>query len=428
MTSKLTCWLVTVGEPLPTDGPDERLLRTGILAELLRARGHEVVWWSSAFDHQRKLMRRGLSSLRTTTGVDLRLLKARGYARNVSVARLVDNVVVARAFRAEAGRQRVPDVVVASYPTIDLASEAVRFGRRARVPVILDLRDQWPDVFERVLPGALRFFSRILLAPMRRQARDAMAGASSLVGITPEFLRWGLTYAGREANRHDAVVRLGYDATPPRPEEVRRANAHWDALGIRSEDASRRLVFTGSIGRQVRFEQLTAAIMALRGEHVELVICGDGDQISMLKGLARGISNVRLVGWCDRAQLWTLLRRSRVGVLPYAADPDFVDSVPNKVAEYFSAGLPVISTLPGSTARLLADHLCGLTLYPQDVNGWIEAIRNMLQKDTVHGEMSCAARAVYESMFASGSVYTDFAERIEQIAAGSRAGDGRGEC
>jgi hypothetical protein len=50
-------WLITVGEPLPLDGPGERMLRTGILAAFLAARGHEVVWWSSSFDHVRKRQR-----------------------------------------------------------------------------------------------------------------------------------------------------------------------------------------------------------------------------------------------------------------------------------------------------------------------------------------------------------------------------------
>ena len=40
-------WLVTVGEPLPTDPGSPRLLRAGILAGLLAEKGHVVHWWSS---------------------------------------------------------------------------------------------------------------------------------------------------------------------------------------------------------------------------------------------------------------------------------------------------------------------------------------------------------------------------------------------
>ena len=36
-------WLVTIGEPLPEDGTNERLHRTSILAKILIKRGYEVV-------------------------------------------------------------------------------------------------------------------------------------------------------------------------------------------------------------------------------------------------------------------------------------------------------------------------------------------------------------------------------------------------
>ncbi|GAI08595.1 unnamed protein product, partial [marine sediment metagenome] len=48
-------WLITIGEPLPSDNNNDRLYRTGILAKLLIQRGHEVVWWTSTFDHVRKI-------------------------------------------------------------------------------------------------------------------------------------------------------------------------------------------------------------------------------------------------------------------------------------------------------------------------------------------------------------------------------------
>ena len=45
--------LIQPGEPLPIEGPT-RPWRTGLLAEELTRRGHEVLWWSSAFSHARK--------------------------------------------------------------------------------------------------------------------------------------------------------------------------------------------------------------------------------------------------------------------------------------------------------------------------------------------------------------------------------------
>jgi len=50
-------WVVSVGEPLPFDEGHPRLLRAGILARMMAARGHDVTWWSSTVIHMQKTLR-----------------------------------------------------------------------------------------------------------------------------------------------------------------------------------------------------------------------------------------------------------------------------------------------------------------------------------------------------------------------------------
>ena len=42
------------GEPIPTSQNKDRLMRMGMLAEELNKRGHNVIWFSSTFDHLKK--------------------------------------------------------------------------------------------------------------------------------------------------------------------------------------------------------------------------------------------------------------------------------------------------------------------------------------------------------------------------------------
>lgn len=50
----MNIWLVTIGEPLPIDEGNYRLLRVGILANLLVKKNHNVIWWTSTFNHIEK--------------------------------------------------------------------------------------------------------------------------------------------------------------------------------------------------------------------------------------------------------------------------------------------------------------------------------------------------------------------------------------
>ena len=47
----LKVWLMRASELMPTIDGKDRLLRMGLLAEELTNRGHEVIWFSSTFNH-----------------------------------------------------------------------------------------------------------------------------------------------------------------------------------------------------------------------------------------------------------------------------------------------------------------------------------------------------------------------------------------
>lgn len=55
----MNIWIVEAVKPLPVLGSTYRDLQCGMLAKALVANGHEVVWWSSTFDHMRKMHRFG---------------------------------------------------------------------------------------------------------------------------------------------------------------------------------------------------------------------------------------------------------------------------------------------------------------------------------------------------------------------------------
>src|SRR5512141_468341 len=93
-------WLITVGEPLPIDGNNDRLLRAGILANNLLGGGHEVLWWTSSFDHVRKRQRCGTDTTKVLGDrYRITMLHANGYSNNTSLARLLNHRGVGEKFQ-----------------------------------------------------------------------------------------------------------------------------------------------------------------------------------------------------------------------------------------------------------------------------------------------------------------------------------------
>src|SRR5690606_9947202 len=146
-----------------------------------------------------------------------------GYRKNVSLARLRHIDRLARGFARWARRCDRPDVILCSFPPPQLALEAVRYGREYDVPTVLDIRDMWPDALHRIVPGLLRPLAEIALYPMAIQARKACAGATALIGITDEFLAWGLRMGRREKSDQDRTFPFSYAAEEPPLSSIQEA-------------------------------------------------------------------------------------------------------------------------------------------------------------------------------------------------------------
>lgn len=415
----MNVWLITVGEPLPIDPGKPRLLRAGLLAEMLNASGHQVTWWTSTFDHWRKRHRYvGDNRVEVNPGYVLRLLRGYGYGSNVSLSRLIDHRQIARKFRDQS-RARMnagdrPDLILCSFPPIELAREAARFGREFGVPVALDVRDLWPDIFINLAPDLLKPLARSALTPYFNMTREACREAAAILGITEPFVDWGVNYAGRARSPLDRAFPMAYPSAPPSEDEEQKAMQHWRAQGVTPDDGTFTAVFAGTLGRQFEFEPMIEAAKAL--PDIRFVICGTGDRFDYLRDLAKDAPNVMLPGWVGAAEIWTLMRIAQVGLAPYHDEESFTQSLPNKPLEYLSAGLPVVSSLPGALASLLFTKDCGVTYANRDGGALRTALEELRANPARREEMARNAKATYDEQFRAENVYSQMIAHLQDVA------------
>jgi glycosyltransferase involved in cell wall biosynthesis len=415
----MNVWLITVGEPLPTDGDGGRLLRTGMLAEQLECSGNNVTWWTSSFDHVRKVHRTARSAwTNVTPRYRICLMHSCGYRRNVSFQRLRDHRCLARQFAELAAVESAPDVIVCSLPTLELCDEAAAFGSPVGCPVVLDVRDLWPDVFLDLVPPTVQPFVYPAAWPLWRIARRACTNATAIVGITDSFVDWGVKLAGRERTPLDRVFPMGYRERQPPPDEIEAAQKFWRHVGI-EPDAGRFIVcFFGSINRHFEIPTIIEAAERLRAQNrdVQFVICGDGERRSAWKQLAGDCPNVIFPGWVDAAAIWTLMRMSDAGIAPYVSSRNFIGNLPNKPIEYLSAGLPVISSLQGVLADLLEDKQCGVTYRNGDAAELASEVTRLMDEPALRRLMAVNARRLYQQEFVAEHVYRDMDSYLTELA------------
>jgi glycosyltransferase involved in cell wall biosynthesis len=415
----MNIWLVTVGEPLPIDSGSQRLLRAGLLAELLAHNEHQVTWWTSSFDHVRKCHRVNDDQVvAIKDNYSIRLLHGRGYDRNVSVARLIDHWQIARKFRRLSHTlDRRPDVVLCSFPPVELSAECVRFGAQFGVPVALDIRDLWPDIFLNLAPPPMRPLARAVLWPYFRLAKYALRHADAVLAINEPFVEWGLGCAGRTRGAFDRSFPMAYPSGDPTFDEQGRAREFWNRLDVFQGDEYFNVIFAGTIGRQFELEPVIEAAKALAGSNFKFILCGTGDRFDHIRMLAHAVPNVIMPGWVGAAEIWAVMRLAQVGLAPYHDEESFTHSLPNKSLEYLSAGLPVVSSLPGALARLLADNRCGITYANRDARDLRAALEMLRNNPELRAAMSQNAKLVFETDYRAEKVYAKMIAHLEALGA-----------
>lgn len=421
----MNIWLTEVGESLPIgDNRGCRLRRIGMLAQVLADAGHEVTWWASSFDHYRKChVTTGDETMRVHPHITIRTLRGVGYKRNLSLRRLLDYRLVGLKFARQAPTVTTPDVILSGFPSIELSAACVAYGRRLGIPVVLDVKDMWPDIFLEYAPACLRVPFRLALWPMFGQARRTCHLATAITGMTDAFVDWGVAQAQRARTGRDQSFPFGYASAPPPAEAIEMAKRDWDAMGVTEAAAGRTVCYMGAIGHHLDLETVMRSARKLHAQRsdIQFVLCGSGDRLNEYRQQTADLTNILWAGWVDAARMHVLMHRSMAGLDPLPDRFDFLASINNKAIEYLSAGLPVVSSPKrGVLHKLLLTSHTGVSYECGDHDELCRILSDLHDRPEWQGAMAKAARRVFEERFTAEKVYAEMAAYLVDIGSAAK--------
>lgn len=367
-------WLVNPFDNLPGEG--FRPGRYELLAEAFAAAGHEVVWWTADFSHSRKVFRQ-IDGAPSARRFSVNTIPTLPYRANVSLVRIISHWAFARSWLAAAKRsQSRPELMVVSLPPLSTGLAALKFKREFGGRVVVDIQDAWPETFYRLLPRGLRALSPLIFWPLRRMARRICRGADQVVGVADNYAKLALAYGAKNYRR----FRLGarFQANPP----------------PRIASGNRlRVAYVGSLSRGYDLATVKRAVALIEG--AELVIAGPA--------LVHREGQVDYRGYLGEKELQTLLSSCDVGVVPMS-DDTWV-AIPNKVADYAAASLPIVTSLRGECRELLERTATGVYYPYGEVTTLAQAIKRAA---AMQGGDFAALRAELDA----DKIYADFVKFV----------------
>lgn len=253
------------------------------------------------------------------------------------------------------------DLVYASSPPLTTTLAAIFLARKKRVPLVLEVRDLWPD-----LPIAFRVlrdpFSIMLTKAIERLAYDSSA---HVIALSPGIKR-AITARGVKSENISVIpnscdiqsFNLCKDIKPSFPEIIDK------------EDLM--VLYTGTLGiaNGVSYICSLAKQTIHSHPHIKFVVVGDGKEKSLILNLAAQYqvlgNNFFLLDPVSKNEIPIFYHRASLILNTLINKKELWNASPNKFFDALAAGRPIAINFRGWLADLILEKQIGLVLDPLD--------------------------------------------------------------
>ena len=307
-------------------------------------------------------------------------------------------------------RLQHPDVVIATSPQFFCGWAGVLASWVKRAPLVLEIRDIWPESIQAV--GAIR--NRRLLALLENLERRMYLAAEHIVtvgdGYRDNILR-KVDVAGRISVIMNGVDLERFSPRPPDREFLRR----WNLAG--------KFVcsYVGTIGMAHGLEVVIEAAKLLRAQgrdDIRFCLVGDGAMRKRLEEEARqaGVADmVVFTGRLPKEEMPIVLASSDVCLIHLKKCELFGTVIPSKTFECMAMSRPIIMGVEGLARELVIQAGAGVAMdveSPKSLASAVEDLADHPEMALKYGLLGEQHASQHFSREAFAAVYLDLLERM----------------
>ena len=308
------------------------------------------------------------------------------------------------------------DVLVASSPPWFPHLTGTLVHALRRVPLVLEVRDLWPDYLAGM--GAVK--SDAAMRGIFAAERAMLRRADHVVVVTESF-RTRVIEKGTAPDRVDVVpngvdTALYYAADEPPPIEA-----------LRRDDGELIVGYLGNFGAgQDLIRVLDAAgLLEAADPRIRVVLAGEGTSTEQVQARARelGLRRTTIHPPIAKTQTRAFYNACDVCLVPLADFPILQETVPSKIFEVLACERPVVASVAGEAARIVERSGGGVVVPPGDARAIADAVLRL--RDTPAAEraaMGAAGRAYVGEHFARETLAALYLEILRGVDARGRGG------
>ena len=393
--------------------------RVSALCERWARAGHEVTVVTGAPNVPNGIVYEGYRNERTSevvNGVKVERVKTYIAANKGVVKRMLNYVTFFLSALWTGVRLEKPDVVIATSPQIFCGYAGVWYKRVRRVPLVIEIRDIWPEsmfaVGAKVPRLGIWALERIEKAMYRRCDRLVTVG---------EGYRLRLKEKGVPEEKM-SVVMNGTDLEVYSPREK---NA--ELLKRYGLEGKFVVSYIGTVGMACGLEVVLEVAENLTQRHrgtelgkVVFVIVGDGAYREKLEAEAkrRRLDNVVFTGRQPKSSMPDWVSSSDASLVHLKKTELFTTVMPSKIFESAGCKRPIIMGVDGFAKKLVMDAEAGLDMQPENAESLVECVKSLVEDPALRCKLGENAYNNIAKVYNRDQQAEDYLRIIEKVEVG----------
>ena len=303
--------------------PDEPGANRFIAIAKLLSKKYNVTLVTSRFCHILKSHRQSNKSL---DNIDVVLIDEPGYSINVGLARLYSHYIFCQNFQKFLLSYKTKiDLVYSAYPLIKTNYILGKFKEKLGFKLVMDIQDTWPESISGPIPLLSNHLGKLILSPITNYANQTYAHADALIAVSETYMK--RADVNHLDNQYKEVVYIGAD------------NFNFETN--RSDQEKIIATYIGTMAGSYDLETIVRA-STLCHDQVEIQFIGTGPHEKKLQKLNSELGGyVQFKGIMPYDEAMEKLKYSDIAINPIRSTAQA--SITNKLSDYFSCGLPILS-------------------------------------------------------------------------------------
>lgn len=381
--------------------------RIGYFARFLAKKGHEVSVLTCTPNYPEGKIYHGYENrytVKAENGVTAYRTKIFLSTKKSTLPRLAHYLSFVISSLAAKRKIPKPDIILATSPPLFTGIIGAIFKKLWKIPLILDIRDIWPESVESV--GAVH--NKTLLKQGVRLARWIYKNADKITVTSPGIAK-GIK--NQEPSIKDiAILPNGAEL------DLFRSDIKSDNIQKKWGLSGKFVVlYTGNLGLAQAPEIILKTAEILKNTtDILFLIVGAGVLFETLQKQAqnKNLKNIIFTGPRPRAEMPQFVAASDICIIPYKASDTFRNTFPSKMFDYMAGGKPIIINLKGEASKLIEEAECGFCIEEENACALAQKITQLKENSVILERTGKNGRIFVEKNYTRETISNNLAQLI----------------